>query len=191
MKAFGDWLRRLRSQSANCEATTVGVIEPYIRHYRAADLSKLLEIENECFRDPWSEEEFKRLLLQRNGFIRVVERSLGREIIGFIAYRIFKTRVEIDSVAVAAKYRRLGIGTRLIRELEAKHHSRRDVCECLVSEWNLEAHQFLAAVGFRGVSVARECFVSSRAEVQFEDGYLFELNMDRSIQSKERRRAGV
>lgn len=185
MTALGDWFRRVRKY----DSAAASIVEPYIRHYRAADLPQLLEIEKECFRSPWSELEFKQLLIQRNGFIRVVQ--INQKIVAYVVYRIFKTRVEIDSVAVAARYRRLGIGTRLIREIEAKHRSRRDVCECIVSEWNLEAHKFLAAVGFRAIAVASEYFVAEQAGSPYEDGYLFELNMDRSLESKERNRAGV
>lgn len=88
--------------------------------YRLAtnkDFSKVLEIENECFKQPYSESELK-YEFEENPVNKIIVAVDGDEVIGFIDYLITFNSSTIMQVAVTAKYRKNGIATQLLSEME-------------------------------------------------------------------------
>jgi [ribosomal protein S18]-alanine N-acetyltransferase len=150
----------------------------HIRWMIRRDMDDALEIENESFEFPWSEEDFVRCLRQRNCIGMVAEHD--DQIVGFMIYELHKTRLHVLNFAVARKFRRLGIGTQMIQKLVGKlSHQRRSRILLEVRETNLAAQLFFRQCGFRAVSVVRDFY-----EDTTEDAYVmqFRCAADESVQ---------
>lgn len=83
-----------------------------IRPMSKADLPAVLEIERECFREPWSERIFLDILdLDYYHFLTLF---CGDELAGYCGYiRSFET-ADIANIAVSGRFRRQGIGEKLL-----------------------------------------------------------------------------
>ncbi len=86
-----------------------------IRWMIRRDMSDVLEIENEGFEFPWSEEDFIRCLRQRNCIGMVAEQD--DRVVAFMIYELHKTRLHLLNFAVAADTRRQGIGHQMMDKL--------------------------------------------------------------------------
>jgi ribosomal-protein-alanine N-acetyltransferase len=76
------------------------------------DASALARLHGASFRRGWSEDEFERLLLERNV---IAHRALmGDKLVGFIVSRLVPPEAEILSVAVASSQRGRGIARKLL-----------------------------------------------------------------------------
>lgn len=131
-----------------------------LRWFQTRDLPRILEIERQAFEDPWSEEDFDRLLWQSRSehLCRVAVQDDGR-LVGYIVYQLHRRWMQILSMVVATDWRRQGIGGLLVRELTGKLvPGRRDRVECGVCETNLAAQVFFRSLGFRAVSILRDFY---------------------------------
>lgn len=129
-------------------------MDVHIRWMIRRDMREVLQIEFEAFEFPWSEDDFNRVLVQRNAIGVVAEHK--HEVIGFVIYSLHKTRLELLNFAVSPKVHRQGVGRRLAEHLVKKLHAgRRTRLTANVRESNLAAQLFLRAVGFRAVNVVR------------------------------------
>jgi ribosomal-protein-alanine N-acetyltransferase len=153
----------------------------HIRWMIRRDMEEALEIENQCFEFPWSEDDFTRCLRQRNCIGMVAEcddpsRMAGSSdrIVGFMIYELHKTRLHVLNFAVAREFRRLGVGTQMIHKLIGKlSHQRRSRILLEVRETNLAAQLFFRKCGFRAVSVLRDFY-----EDTTEDAYLMQYRCE-------------
>ena len=85
-----------------------------IRNAEAGDIAGILRIEEECFdSDSWSEEDFS-YRMGKDGFSTFVAFADGA-LAGYCALSCFYD-LNIDSVAVAAEYRRRGIAGKLLEK---------------------------------------------------------------------------
>lgn len=130
------------------EAIRKEVICPHIRWMVRRDMKEILDIENACHQYPWQEEEFVRVLRQRNCIGMAAEHN--GLVVGFMVYALHLRHLHILNLAVAPIQRR-GIGTAMIGKLKDKldpdgHRRTRLVAE--VRETNLDALHFLKANGF-------------------------------------------
>src|SRR5690606_41615024 len=82
-----------------------------IRWMIRRDMPEVLEIENESFEFPWTDEDFIRCLRQRN-CIGMVAESEGR-VLGFMIYELHNTRIHLLNFTVAAQYRRQCVDSRM------------------------------------------------------------------------------
>ncbi len=127
-----------------------------------------MDIEQQSFEFPWSEEEFIRCLRQRNCIGMVAERD--DQVAGFMIYELHKNRLHLLNFAVGAAMRRLGIGTAMIDKLSSKLTAeRRNRIMLEVRETNLDAQIFFRQRGFRAISVLRSFYEDSP-----EDAYLMQ-----------------
>ena len=141
----------------------------HIRWMIRRDMAEVLEIENESFEFPWSEEEFIRCLRQRNCIGMVAD--CDDKVVGFMVYELHKTRLHILNFAVARSWRRRGIGRKMAGKLVGKLSSQRRTRIVLeVRETNLDAQIFFRAQGFRAVNVLRDFY-----EDTTEDAYLMQF----------------
>lgn len=88
--------------------------------YRLAtinDFNDVLLIENECFKQPYSEKELK-YEFKENPVNKIIVAVDGDKIVGFIDFLITFNSSTIMQVAVTAKYRKNGIATQLLSEME-------------------------------------------------------------------------
>jgi ribosomal-protein-alanine N-acetyltransferase len=129
-------------------------------------MAEVLHIERESFAYPWTEEDFIRVLRQRNCIGMVIESDF--DVIGYMVYELHKTRLVALNLAVHPDRRRQGVGSQLVDKLISKLGSRRNSIELEVADFNLDAQLFFASQGFVAMSVIRIRYDSGA------DSYLFE-----------------
>jgi len=141
----------------------------HIRWMIRRDMAEALEIENEGFEFPWSEDDFIRCLRQRNCIGMVAEHT--DRVVGFMIYELHKTRLHLLNLAVGKDFRRRGAGEQMMAKLTAKLSSQRRTRIMLeVRETNLPAQLFFKNLGFRAVSVLRDFYDDTT-----EDAYLMQF----------------
>ena len=97
-------------------------------------------------------------------------RSHDDRVVGFMVYELQKTRLHILNFAVAPGFRRLAVGTQMVRKLIGKLSPQRRTRIVLeVRETNLAAQLFFRESGFRAVSVLHGFYEDSP-----EDAYLMQ-----------------
>lgn len=83
-----------------------------VRRMMIEDIPKVVQIENACFSQPWSERSFLDSLSRKDTIFLVCENSEG--IAGYIGMYVSFDEAGITNVAVPASCRKLGIGTMLV-----------------------------------------------------------------------------
>ena len=147
-------------------------VRVHIRWMIRRDMSEVLEIENESFEFPWSEEDFIRCLRQRNCIGMVAE--YDEQVVGFMIYELHRTRLHVLNFCVADDFRRQGVGRQMVEKPATKLPPQRRTRVLLeVRETNLEAQLFFKSRGFRAVSVLRNYYDDSP-----EDAYLMQHTID-------------
>jgi ribosomal-protein-alanine N-acetyltransferase len=147
----------------------------HIRWMIRRDMPEVLAIEHASFEFPWCEEEFLRVLRQRNCIGMVAE--LGERIVGFMIYELHRSRIHVLDFATHPEFRRQGIGRQMVSKLAGKLSSqRRNRIALYVRETNLSAQLFFRVVGFRAMEVLREHFLDSG-----EDAYAMLYHLDESM----------
>jgi ribosomal-protein-alanine N-acetyltransferase len=86
--------------------------EPAISEAKPSDAAQLAALHGASFHRGWSEDEFERLLLERDVVTHRV--MIGRRLAGFIMSRMVAGEAEILSVAVASARRGKGLAGRLL-----------------------------------------------------------------------------
>ena len=129
----------------------------HIRWLIRRDMAEVLDIEDQSFEFPWTEEDFMRSLRGRNTIGMVVEYE--ERIIGYMIYELHKTRINIVNFAVHPSHRRQGIGTAMVDKLKGKLSMRRRHSITLkVCETNMDALLFFRAMGMNAVEVERNAY---------------------------------
>ena len=140
----------------------------HIRWMIRRDMADVLEIENENFEFPWSEDEFIRCLRQRNCIGMVADQD--DEVVGFMVYELHKTRLHVLNFAVSRGHCRKGIGRRMVQKLVGKlSQQRRTRLVLEVRETNLAAQLFFRSLGFRAVNVLKDYYDDTT-----EDAYVMQ-----------------
>ena len=147
----------------------------HIRYMIRRDMPEVLAIENESYSDPWSDDDFIKVLRQRNSIGMVAEVASGKDelkIVGHMVYEIHKTRLELLNIAVDQSFRRRGVGRQMISKLYEKLTAkRRSKIQLYVADRNLSGQLFMRSVGFKATAVVREFFPTTG-----EDAYTMELH---------------
>jgi len=139
-----------------------------IRWMIRRDMPEVLAIEADSFEFPWLEEDFIRCLRQRNCTGMVAQHK--NRVVGFTIYELNKTRIWILNFATATDFIRRGVGTQIVFKLIGKLSAQqRTQINLEVRETNLPAQLFFQSVGFRAISVLRECYEDAP-----EDAYLMQ-----------------
>ena len=132
----------------------------HIRWMIRRDMPEVLAIEHASFEFPWCEEEFLRVLRQRNCIGMVAEH--GERIVGFMIYELHQQdpRPRLRRPPrVPPPRRRPADGRKLVGKLSSQRRTR---IALYVRETNLPAQFFFRVVGFRAVEVVREHFQDTR-----------------------------
>lgn len=141
----------------------------HIRWAHRRDVLAVLAIEDASFADPWSEDDFLRMIRQRNCICLVAE--VEDQVVAFLLYELHKNKIAIINFAVHPEWRRSGVGTQLIEKMKRKLDSYyRPVLSAVVREGNLPAQQFFRSMGFLATAVLPGYFSDSG-----EDAYRFEF----------------
>ena len=108
--------------------------------YRLAkqeDFEQVLEIENECFKQPYSRKELE-YEFNENPVNKIIVAESEGKIVGFIDFLITFNSSTIMQVAVTNKFRGQGIATQLLSEME---HSFPKEIDDLVETITLEVRE--------------------------------------------------
>ena len=152
--------------------TSQAQVRVHIRWMIRRDMPEVLAIEHAGFEFPWCEEEFLRVLRQRNCIGMVAE--LGERVVGFMIYELHKNKLNILDFAVHPEFRRQGVASQMVGKLVGKLSSHRRTRIVLhVRETNLPAQVFFRAQGFKAIEVVREHFQDTT-----EDAYLMNYLFD-------------
>jgi ribosomal-protein-alanine N-acetyltransferase len=152
----------------------------HIRWMIRRDMPEVLAIEHASFEYPWCEEEFLRVLRQRNCIGMVAEHA--ERIVGFMIYELHRNKIHILDLATHADQRRRGVGRQMIAKLVGKlSNQRRNRISLYVRETNLPSQLFYRVVGFRAMEVVREHYPDSG-----EDAYLMQYHLDESTIEEDR-----
>ena len=79
-------------------------------------ISEIARIERECFSMPWSEKAFEDELEYANAYF--LTSLLGDEVTGYIGVNEICGEADVTNIAVDLKYRRFGIGEKLLKSAE-------------------------------------------------------------------------
>ena len=152
--------------------TSQAQVRVHIRWMIRRDMPEVLAIEHAGFEYPWCEEEFLRVLRQRNCIGMVAE--LGERVVGFMIYELHKSKLNILDFAVHPEFRRQGVAGQMVEKLVGKLSSHRRTRIVLhVRETNLPAQVFFRGQGFKASEVVREHFQDTN-----EDAYLMNYLFD-------------
>lgn len=140
----------------------------HIRWMIRRDMAEVLEIEQDGFEFPWTEDDFIRCLRQRNCIGMVSE--WDDRVAGFMIYELHRTRLHLLNFAVTSEFRRRGVGTLMLAKLIGKLSTQRRTRISLeVRETNLAAQLFFRDNGFRAVNVLRDYYQDTT-----EDAYVMQ-----------------
>lgn len=129
-----------------------------IRWILHRDTGVVQSIENVSFEFPWTEEEFIRVLRQRDCIGMVCQ--IGDDVLGYMIYKLCKSKLELINFAVHPNYRRKGVGSAMVERLIAKlSYQRRNRIELLVMETNMPALMFFRSNGFEATRVIRNAYI--------------------------------
>lgn len=136
------------------DTTTVNV-----RWMIAKDLESTVSIDGATSDSPWSEEEFRTCLRQRNCIGMVAEQD--EDILGYIVYELHKNRLVVVRMGFLPESMLNGVGEAMIEKLIGKlSHDKRRVLQVNINERDLATQLFLRDMGF----IATPC----GDEIQFE-----------------------
>ena len=117
---------------------------------RLSDLRQVLEIENECFEDPWSATYFTLSLKRPKSYEYLYVARCENTIKGYIVFAILYEEAHILNIAVPSVYQRQGIGKYLLAsalDIIRERDAREVFLEVAVS--NLPAQYLYRQFGFR------------------------------------------
>jgi ribosomal-protein-alanine N-acetyltransferase len=155
--------------------TAKAQVRVHIRWMIRRDMPEVLAIEHASFEFPWCEEEFLRVLRQRNCIGMVAE--YGERVVGFMIYELHKNKLHVLNFASHPEFRRQGVGHQMVAKLVGKLSSHRRTRIALsVRETNLPAQLFFRVEGFRAMEVVREHYQDTG-----EDAYLMQYLLDESV----------
>jgi len=155
--------------------TAKAQVRVHIRWMIRRDMPEVLAIEHASFDFPWCEEEFLRVLRQRNCIGMVAE--YGERVVGFMIYELHKSKLHVIDFATHPEFRRQGVGHQMVAKLVGKLSShRRTKITLHVRESNLSAQLFYRIQGFRATDVVREHFEDTN-----EDAYSMSYRFDESV----------
>jgi len=144
------------------------------------DMPEVLAIEHASFEYPWCEEEFLRVLRQRNCIGMVAE--YGERIVGFMIYELHRNKIHVLDFATHPEFRRREIGRQMVAKLVGKlSNQRRSRIALYLRETNLAAQLFFRAMGFRAMEVLREHYPDTG-----EDAYTLQYHLDESVIEEDR-----
>jgi [ribosomal protein S18]-alanine N-acetyltransferase len=134
------------------------------------DFERVLELENQNFEFPWSEEDLLSCLKMARVIGMVIE--YHHEVIGYMIYELNKDHITLLNIAVESDFQRQSVGSQLLKRLMKKlSFSKRGRMTVTVRESNLPAQMFFSAHDFRATSILKKSY-----EENDEDAYVMQYN---------------
>jgi ribosomal-protein-alanine N-acetyltransferase len=131
-----------------------------LRYMVRADMPEVCKIEEDSFGVPWSANEFRINLRERNCIGMVA--TIDRKVVGYMVYELHKAAIRIINIAVDEPCRLDGVGRSLVSHIvgRARQSGRFNVMS-EVSEANLNAQLFFKAIGFRWIQTISDFYHAS------------------------------
>jgi ribosomal-protein-alanine N-acetyltransferase len=129
---------------------------------RAEDVERIVEIEKDGFKHPWSADLLRRELHHAwsTSLVAAEPRAGGEAILGFIVFWIVHDEVHVLNVAVAADARRRGVARFLMHEAASRGRAAGARLATLeVRRSNVAAIALYRALGYRQVGVRPNYYV--------------------------------
>ena len=142
-----------------------------IRRFKASDLKEIVEIEKTSFPQPWPEAYFKKAYKEHpNDFL--VAKLSGRVTGYILGYAKSNKSGLIKTLAVNKRYRRQGIGRKLVNFTiqRLKQKGLKKIVLHIRKE-NQAANSFYKKVGFRTVKIIKKYYPNG------QDAYLMEKDL--------------
>ena len=132
-----------------------------LRRMQREDVSRVMEIERECFPNPWHESAYMTELANRSAFYLVAHKD--SRIVGYAGMWIIMDEAHITTLGVCRECRRTKIGEQLLIALldEAiRRGARRATLE--VRESNTAAQKLYCKYGFSPAAIHRAYYTDNR-----------------------------
>ena len=143
-------------------------IRVHIRWLVNRDMGEVLNIEQNSFEFPWTEEDYTRCLRSRNCIGMVAE--YNDQVAGYMIYELGKNKIRLLNLATAGRFRRRGVATQMMAKLIGKLTlQRRSRIAFEIRETNLAAQLFFRSAGFRATQILKNYY-----EEMQEDAYLMQ-----------------
>lgn len=138
-----------------------------IRKMTLADLTQVMEIENQAFSNPWSTEMVKKELTQDWSTVLIGEAltEVGWQIRGFAIYWLVADEVHVLNVATDRAFKRQGIGKKVMEAM--LNHGRERKCRIATLEVrrsNDAAINLYKLLGFRAVGMRPAYYQDDRED---------------------------
>lgn len=128
-----------------------------IRRMVAQDITEIMAIEKEAFTMPWSKESY--LAEMKNHFAHYLVCDIAGKIAGYGGIWLVFEDAHITNVAVSAEFRRQGIGTAIMQELEKQARAKKTLRILLeVRPSNQPALKTYKKLGFLPSDVRKEYY---------------------------------
>ena len=137
------------------------------------DLQQVLEIENQCFEDPWSKTYFSVSLKRPRSYERFYVARRKETVVGYIVFNVLHEEAHILNIAVRPANQRQGIGKYLLAsalEMILAGDGHEVFLEVAVS--NLPAQYLYRQFGFR------ICGIRKNYYGRYKDAYVFRKGAD-------------
>ncbi len=142
-----------------------------IRWLTNAELSSVVSIENQSFLQPWTHVDFVNCL-SRNNVVGLIA-MMDRRVVAFCIYEVLGKRIQLLNLCVLEKYRKMGIGSALVRAVLAKlKKNAQERCVAEIREHNTICQYFLKALGFVVSDTMKKYYDEDSKDP--EDCYIFE-----------------
>lgn len=137
------------------------------------DLQQVLDIENQCFENPWSNTYFTISLKRPRSYERFYVARRENTVVGYIVFNILHEEAHILNIAVPPACQRQGIGKYLLAsalEMIEADNGREVFLEVAVS--NLPAQYLYRQFGFR------ICGLRKNYYGRYKDAYVFRKGVE-------------
>jgi ribosomal-protein-alanine N-acetyltransferase len=133
------------------------------RRASAADVDRVMEIERDGFRHPWSRELIEREL--GHAWSQLLLAEDGGAVIGYIVFWLVHDEVHVLNVATALEARRRGVGRALMEAAEEEGRRRGARLSTLeVRRSNAPALALYLGMGYRQVGVRPNYYAEERED---------------------------
>lgn len=129
------------------------------------DVARVVEIERDGFKHPWSRELIERELEHAWSRVLVAEEPGGGPVVGYIVFWLVHDEVHVLNVATALEARRRGVGRALMDAAEEEGRRRGARLATLeVRRSNTAALQLYLGMGYRQVGVRPNYYAEERED---------------------------
>lgn len=138
-------------------------LEIKIREGREEDIEKIVLIEFSSFESPWSRNLLIRSIKKKELFVA----ELNGEVVGYIVFSKILDEVHLENIAVDERWRRKGIGSKLLEFLIEKNKESSIFLEVRPS--NTPAINLYKKYGFKKIGIRKKYYVNEDAIIMMRN----------------------